>query len=338
MALATDDDGVQALWENAVAPSTLKHYERGFKSYCQFVASLGMPVTSENDLPPVTVELLCKFIATCHKRGLLSQTINTYLCGIKFMCMRHNHSNCSVFTDPVFTQKCSYLLKSVKRSQTKGVSRKLPITFDILQKMCTAFSSGLFDPYTNVLMTCACTVAFFGFLRLGEFCIVKPFCESKHLTYSDIKLSASVVVVNLKKSKTDVHNVGTSVTLHSTLNQVCPVAAVKKYVDTRRVFHRTQCDDKTAFYLDREGNPLSRSCFLNKLITTLRHIGISNVHEYSGHSFRRGACTTASTRKIDQYVIKKLGRWSSSCFERYIDMRDTTIRDAQRALANEKVH
>ena len=43
-----------------------------------------------------------------------------------------------------------------------------------------------------------------------------------------------------------------------------------------------------------------------------------NVNEFNTHSFRIGVATSVFVNGISEEENKKLGRWSSKCFERYI--------------------
>jgi hypothetical protein len=43
-----------------------------------------------------------------------------------------------------------------------------------------------------------------------------------------------------------------------------------------------------------------------------------NANAFNTHSFRLGAATSAFVNGISEEEIKKLGRWSSKCSERYI--------------------
>lgn len=49
----------------------------------------------------------------------------------------------------------------------------------------------------------------------------------------------------------------------------------------------------------------------------LRDLGLQDKY-FSTHSFRIGAATEAFQKGLGPNFIKKLGRWESSCFKRYI--------------------
>jgi hypothetical protein len=58
-----------------------------------------------------------------------------------------------------------------------------------------------------------------------------------------------------------------------------------------------------------------------------------NSDKYNGHSFRIGAATSVAS-KIEDHLIKVLGRWNSQCYTRYIHTPLSTIKQAQLALIN----
>ena len=62
---------------------------------------------------------------------------------------------------------------------------------------------------------------------------------------------------------------------------------------------------------------LSKARFRTHLVSVLKSYSLSP-SQYTGHSFRIGATTTAAERSISTAAIKILGRWSSSAFESYI--------------------
>ena len=63
--------------------------------------------------------------------------------------------------------------------------------------------------------------------------------------------------------------------------------------------------------------PLSYAYLTNKLHHFLSLIGI-HLAPYSLHSLRAGAATTAAAAGCTEDQIQKLGRWSSTCYRRYI--------------------
>ncbi|CAC5390256.1 SLC19A2_3 [Mytilus coruscus] len=68
--------------------------------------------------------------------------------------------------------------------------------------------------------------------------------------------------------------------------------------------------------LGKIGHPVSRNYFISKLKTILMALGYSE-KDYSGHSFRSGVATSASSKGIEDSMIQSLGRWKSDCFKRY---------------------
>ncbi|CAG2196837.1 unnamed protein product [Mytilus edulis] len=56
------------------------------------------------------------------------------------------------------------------------------------------------------------------------------------------------------------------------------------------------------------------------------------------HSFRIGAGTAAGQAKIEDHMIKTLGRWSSDCYVRYIRTQPISIKHAQQQLAESFNH
>ena len=46
-----------------------------------------------------------------------------------------------------------------------------------------------------------------------------------------------------------------------------------------------------------------------------------NASSYAGHRYRIGAATTAAEANLSSWLIKTLGRWSSDCYERYINLK-----------------
>ena len=69
-------------------------------------------------------------------------------------------------------------------------------------------------------------------------------------------------------------------------------------------------------FLRENGLPLTRDVFITWLRNNIARLGLKG--NYSGHSFRIGAATTAAAAGIPDHLIKTLGRWLSNAYQIYI--------------------
>jgi hypothetical protein len=66
-----------------------------------------------------------------------------------------------------------------------------------------------------------------------------------------------------------------------------------------------------------DGTPVTRQFFNQQLTYSLKWAGLHN-DRYKGHSFRIGAATTAAAMDTPEDTIKRMGRWHSDAFRKYI--------------------
>ncbi|KAL3863081.1 hypothetical protein ACJMK2_004857 [Sinanodonta woodiana] len=170
---------------------------------------------------------------------------------------------------------------------------------------------------------------FFGFLRCGEFTIRDLFDPTIHLCVGDVHFQQETAFLKLKSSKTDPFRKGVTIQLHATGRVLCPYSALKNFMQFR-------IHSSPQFYapllVSSTGEALSRVVFLNHMRLDYRKMGL-DTSQYSGHSFRIGAATSAAAAHLEDHMIKVLDRWSSDCYSRYIRTLSSTIRLAQRAMA-----
>jgi hypothetical protein len=91
-------------------------------------------------------------------------------------------------------------------------------------------------------------------------------------------------------------------------------------------------DPKEAFFITNTTLPVTRSYFVEHLQLILRMQGLES-ENYNGHSFRIGAATSAASARLEDHLIKTLGRWSSDCYTRYIRTPSDVLKEAQCSLA-----
>lgn len=314
---------IENLWETAVAPNTRQAYNTGFNNFIRFLLLAGIMNNIDFTNLQVTEDMLIYFVAHCYNSKLSYATIKLYTCGIKFMCLKHN------IPFPSSTNLCRMhaILGGVKRACVKTSRPRYPVTFNILKDVCTYLRCNS-NSFQELMMQTACVVAFFGFLRCGEFTVKTYFDHTVHLCVSDLSITDDYVILNLKRSKTDPFREGVKLKLFKVGGSLCPHATCCKYVSAR--LKQNPSPDDPLFISDN-GQALTRSKFIAKFKHVLECIGI-NSELYNGHSFRIGAATSAAAAHVEDHLIKVLGRWSSDAYCRYIRTPQSCIRDAQIAL------
>lgn len=99
------------------------------------------------------------------------------------------------------------LLRGVKRSQAGSPKRvRLPITADLMACIQQVLFTNSNDPFHTKLIWAACCLAFFGFLRCGEFTLSRS-SETPAIWSSDVAVDShsdpSTVRIHLRRAKCD---------------------------------------------------------------------------------------------------------------------------------------
>ena len=74
-----------------------------------------------------------------------------------------------------------------------------------------------------------------------------------------------------------------------------------------------------------------RSYFIFHIKRILNQLGYDTSF-YSGHSFRIGAATTAVSCRLEDHLIRTLGRLSSDCYRTYNHTPEQVLKSAQNAI------
>ena len=159
--------------------------------------------------------------------------------------------------------------------------------------------------YNQVMLWAACCLGFFGFLRAGEFTVNSPFDPKFHLIPQDLQVDSLVdpksIRVFVKCSKTD------------PFRQGCFIYIGK---NSSSMYLHLRGPAAGPLFINRDGSPLTRNAVSASIQSMLKTAGIPG--QFSGHSFRIGAATTAAEKGVADHMIKMLGRWSSDAYQRYI--------------------
>ncbi|KAJ8315279.1 hypothetical protein KUTeg_007429, partial [Tegillarca granosa] len=220
------------------------------------------------------------------------QTVKTRIAALSFF---HKISNSIDHTKNFLVNK---LLEGLRRSG-KSKDTRAPITVPILTQLPRALVCICFSSYEAKLFRAAFTLAFFGFLRVGERALSN--CKSNSstvLSISDISIQTSMLKVTIRFSKTD--QFGKTTTLYIDYvpsSVVCPVNAMKAYLSVRPAAILKKC---------------------------LKFFNLPT-QKFKSHNFRIGAASLASMKNIPPNVIQSWGRWKSDAYPDYIRIKSPFI-------------
>ena len=260
---------------------------------------------------PLSELILCRFVAFLVHEGVSYGTIRSYLCAVRHRQLLDGGP------DPAFNSlhRLHYVLRGCHRSLPSSVRPlRLPVTPTVLRLLHHHWSAQAQD-YDTVCMWAACCVAFFAFLRSGEFtCTSWSTYDRSVLSLRDVTLDSrsepTMVHLLLRQSKTDIFGAGVTIHLGRTGDILCPVSALLAYLARRP-------STPGPLFLLQSGHPLSRHTLVTVVRETLASAGLE-VSRFNGHSFRIGAATAAAEAGLPDSTIQQLGRWKSSAFMRYL--------------------
>ena len=287
----------------SLADNTVKSYATAVSKFDMFRSQYNL----SNSWPPMIDDLI-NFIAYLSTQGYKSSTARSYVAGISFYIRINN------WPDPSESFVVRKMLKGFQRISPIKDTRA-PVTLKMLLSFPLSLKNVTSSSYEALLFSTAFSVAFFGFLRVGEMVAdSKTSDTSRIILISDVAILSGNISITLRFSKTD--QLGKSVTLvfyPCEQKQICPVSLIKRYMQVRPKI-------QGPLFCHYSGEPLTRYQFATILQKVIRFSGFDTLSTVKCHSFRIGAATLASSQNVSDALIKEMGRWSeqSSSYKRYI--------------------
>ncbi len=233
----------------------------------------------------------------------------------------------------ISNSQTAMLIRGIQRTRPTRPDSRLPITLDILTKCIHTLRTGYQTPSTARTLDTMFILAFFGFLRCSELAISSKFDPATNPTISDLTiLDSETISFLIKQSKTDQVKRGHFVYIFNLPSPLQPYQAVREYLRLRIFQARSPLGP---LFLDHAGKPASRTWFQKHLKAVLLSAGIS-ARNFSSHSFRIGAATSAAQKGLTKHQIQTLGRWSSEAFQSYIRTDQSHIKSAHQTLVSKK--
>lgn len=286
----------------SLAPATKGLYKRAWD---RFVAFSAEQLQKKARLPIAVGDVLL-FGAHLHQQNLAASSILSYLSALAFMHKMHG------LADPTRHFVVAKMMAGAKRlSSTHDI--RLPITKPVLHTLISAVSKVVTRLYEQRLLTCMFSLAFHGFLRIGEIAAKSVQDAPNVVQLDDIHLpkrDPNYCTLVLRKFKHSGSQGPQTITFKRQSSRICPVHTVRKYLKLRG-------GQMGPLFIWQGGKPLLRRQFDARLKTVLNFCGYSTTL-YRGHSFRIGAATEAAARGCSDAQIRNLGRWRSDAFRKYI--------------------
>lgn len=206
------------------------------------------------------------------------------------------------------------LMRGIRRHLGDQVSRKKPITPEMLRKILKILNVGnSFD----ATVWATCLIMFFGLLRKSNTLVNSDsdYDVNKHLRRQDIIFFKWGITVRIRYSKV--------IQFQSRIidmpfprvqnNLLCPVNAVFNALSL--VGHVSPDNPALSYRVGNEVKPLTTSKFTRRI----RECLVSEGNDISCHSFRRGGASFMYQIGLSAQDIKLLGDWKSSCYFRYLN-------------------
>lgn len=259
-------------------------------------------------------------------QNLSYNTIKSYSAGVRSWFVRSGRVDPGAHNGSTYT-RLRMLLRGIKREAcaTKTRALRKPITIDKLGRVLEALQFLNISHIEKIRLRAAILVMFWGLFRCSEIC--KKSGDSGFLRRRELVVKCSVgkisyLKVVLRKSKTSQFN-SRKVYIYANTPHLCAVRAVVEFYNLVKF-----CPETMTHAFALPGNDMSTTYFNTFFKQAVALAGL-DPSAYSAHSLRAGGATSAANTGIPPYLIKKLGRWSSNCFEIYIREPKAAIYKAQ---------
>lgn len=234
--------------------------------------------------------------------------MKSYITGVRSQQVDLGYENLTVFHSPQLER----IINGARRLHGEAdTQERKPLTKDLLLKVLSKLDQ---STKAGASLYASFCLAFGAFLRIGEFTYSWKDRQEEDfgqwfLTRRSVRLHKDHLELTLPASKTDPFRHGITLTVAATNDRACPVQAL------RHLFREWPTPLEEPLF-EIENGTFTRDMVTEVLRLTLILAGI--LGHYSGHSFRRGAATSAREAGLSNDEIQLLGRWKSECYRLYI--------------------
>jgi integrase len=276
------------------APSTRREYARALAAFEEWTATNGLASD------PGDVASVYGYLSYLSTRRALATVL-------KIAAALSSLAQDAGSSAPLRNPRIARLIEGLKRETAlKGTrqAERAPLPVENLRRTLAEIDR---DSLLGKRDACILLLGFTGALRRSELVA---------LNLDDVNFVEEGATLTIRRSKTDQIGAGAEIAVpRGTSPATCPVRALEAWLDAAG-----RKDGPLLRSIDRHGNlggRLGAQYVAHTVKRAARRAGL-DVARLSAHSLRAGAATTASKRGESADQIKRLGRWKSDTYQRYI--------------------
>ena len=293
--------------QNGIRSGTKTTYNSAQNRYIKFCAQYNL------DMLPITTKNVLLFVTYLHKSKVSHASICVYLSALRSLQVMAG------MPEPYLrTPQVKLALKAIA-NDSAPTKQKMPIDIELLVKILKM----LHGQVNGLVWSAMLTLAFFAGLRGSEYTGFWDKGLYRYVKIAQVKFSQSkighVMYFQVARTETNIH--GHSVPLGCTGKDLCPVCSMSRYLQNRLTSYGSTNDP---LFLLHDKKVITKVMVDNKIKDIVKRLGM-NPTQYSTHSIRAGAASTAASLGFAEWEIKKLGGWRSSAYRRYIRNMDKHI-------------
>ncbi|XP_041442960.1 uncharacterized protein LOC121401588 isoform X3 [Xenopus laevis] len=293
--MAVGEPLLEELYGKSVSERTLAAYKKAWKRWQLFCESSKREGSTKD---------LLSFLALMYREGKSKAGASATLAAISHFSVAEGRPE--IVRSPVISK----VIKGWARAEGPRVDEREPIVESRLTLVIRALKKVCFDQFEYMLFRAAFTLAFGGALRLSELVPPSKKAAGKGLMDKHVVIQEGKALDYVSRSKTDQEGKGRWIGIEATGKITCTVKALVNYRTVRP-------GGGQLLLLHKDSSPLSAFQF-SQVLKKAVIVNGWDPKKFSSYSFRIGAATEAAMRGECIEKIKKMGRWKSEAYRKYI--------------------
>ena len=281
--------------------ATSKKYWYSYRKFEEFLVSNHI---SEESVSSIHVAL---YITSLLDKGASYSVVSSAVYAIKWVNELKSLPN---LCDNAYVNN---LLESAKRSASKPVNKKDPVSAEMLIELCSKHEHSVdLLIIRNLSMI---LLGFSGFLRYNEIA---------SLRCNDVIFHEDFFCLKIRKSKTDQYRLGNELVISKGHTAACPFNMLKKYFSladidnaSDHILFKPVFRSKSTCKLIYKNKPLSYTSTKENIVKLL--LSVNPNLNLGLHSLRSGGATAVANTDVKDRNWKRHGRWKSdNCKDGYV--------------------